>query len=119
MDGLAVGILSAVGAILAAVIASLISYFNSRSDRRARVDAERRADLAEQRRQELDGLRTMLQEQRAEIERKDQDLDDYRARDETRQSQLDELRRQLADERRDRRMAEDAWHRLQARHPDD
>ena len=119
MDGLAVGIVSAAGAILAAVAASLISYFNSRSDRRARAEAERRADLAEQRKQELDGLRVMLQEQRAELERKEHDLDDYRAREEARQEQMDYLRRQLADERRDRRLAEDAWHRLRARHPED
>jgi hypothetical protein len=32
---------------------------------------------------------------------------------------MDNLRRQLADERRDRRLAEDAWHRLRARHPED
>ena len=119
MDGLLIAALAAVGAILAAVITSVASYFNSRSDRRARIEAEQRAELAEQRRQELEGLRVMVQEQRAELERKDRDLDEYRTRDEVRQEQMDTLHDRLATEIRDRRRAEDAWHRLQARHPDE
>lgn len=112
MDAVTVGLLTGAGAIFTGVLAPSVLYLNGKVDRRARKDAEERAERAEQQKADLEGLRVLVQEQRAELDRVHRDSDELRVRNEV-------LASDLATERRDRRLAEDQWHRLQARYPDD
>ena len=130
MDAVGAAIISGAGAIFTGTLAPTVLFITSRLDRKARNEAEEREQQAlrqaeararqiNQQHEDLQALRVLSQEQRAELERKDRENDALRQRDSIRQSELDKLQERLADEISARQLAEREWTRLHKRYPDD